>query len=132
VLLLLFITFFNYTPVVPKRTINQPVKNTYVVKTVTLYEKCGHTITTEKEQSEKPQENVITINENKYCPHHYLVKSLNGKLAVFSLNNVNTDPLRIILSDTVTLPEGDKQLLNTGIEVHSDEALSQLIEDYTS
>lgn len=131
VLLLLFITFFSYTPA-QKKTINPSVKNTYVVKTITTYEKCGHTVTTEKEQAEKPEESLITIKENKYCPHHYLLKSYNGKLAVFSLNDVSAEPLRIILTETASLPDGDKQLLNTGIEVNSDEALSQLIEDYTS
>ena len=75
-----------------------------------------------KEKTESNTENLSVI---------YVLKEYNDTLGVFKPNYET--PERII--DTVivsTLNEYDQLLLKNGIEVHSEEELQSLIEDYDS
>ena len=60
----------------------------------------------------------------------YLVRELNGCIAVFSGDGA--DLLRRTDYPAAALPLADRQGLEAGIPVDSDEALAMLLEDYQS
>ena len=76
----------------------------------------------------------ITSSESKLDENEnilYIVKEYNDSLGVFKPNYET--PTRVVDSVIVsTLNEYDQLLLKNGIEVHSEEELHSLIEDYDS
>ncbi len=59
----------------------------------------------------------------------YTLKEFNGKLAVFE---TGTDsPLEVFSILVSSLPEGDRDMLKTGIKANTKAELLRLIEDYT-
>lgn len=60
----------------------------------------------------------------------FIIKEYNGKVAVFEGQNEN--PLFVSDVFVSNLPEADKELLESGIEVKTEKQLNRLIEDYCS
>lgn len=61
----------------------------------------------------------------------YTVRDFNGKIAVYQASNT-TVPQYITDFDTAALPQHDRDLLQKGIGLHSQEELQMLLEDYSS
>lgn len=131
-LFMMGISYLISRPVSNAAGVNAGSSKPYIVKVITTYEKCGHTIITEETQQEKPENGVIERTADNYCPHHYLLKEYQGKLAIYSLAHLDEPPIRIIYTEVKSLPETDREMLKTGIELHSEQALQSAIEDYTS
>lgn len=119
----------------------------------TYYKGCGHITSeynnipeelvnkTEKELKElhpeylvetfKSNEVVVYIEKDGECGEHYLVKDLNGKVAIYEKLSDGTEKLleeTNIATDYLT--ETDKLQIQKGIEVNGKQELNQLIEDY--
>lgn len=76
-------------------------------------------------------ENIPKAEENLGEENGYLVKSQDGKLAVF--NPINTDsPIKTTEIYVESLRRYDQNLLEEGITVYGDEALSMILEDFGS
>ena len=119
----------------------------------TYYKKCGHT-TVEKEDIEevmvnKTKEdlekiyknwNIVTFRsdevlfykeEEGICNEHYVLKELDGYIAIYTLDEQENATLKETTSIlTAYLPEEDIQRLNEGIRVNGKEELNQALEDY--
>lgn len=76
-------------------------------------------------------ENIPKYEENIGEESGYLVKNQDGKLAVF--NSVNMDePIKTTDIHVSSLRKYDQDLLEKGITVYGDEALSMILEDFGS
>ena len=119
----------------------------------TYYKKCEH-ITVEKEDIEevmvnKTKEdlekiyknwNIVTFRSDEVlfykekegiCNEHYVLKELDGYIAIYTLDEQENATLKETTSIlTAYLPEEDKQRLNEGIRVNGKEGLNQALEDY--
>lgn len=119
----------------------------------TYYKKCGHTAV-EKEDIEevmvnKTKEdlekiyinwNIVTFRsdevlfykeEEGICNEHYVLKELDGYIAIYTLDEQENATLKETTSIlTAYLPEEDIQRLNEGIRVNGKEELNQALEDY--
>ncbi len=59
----------------------------------------------------------------------FILKDYNGKIAVFTEEDAN--PIKILDTDTASLPSKDTEALKTGIRVGTKEELYRLIEDFS-
>lgn len=119
----------------------------------TYYKGCGHITSkynnipeelvnkTEKELKElhpeymvetfKSNEVIVYIENEGECGEHYLIKDLNGKVAIYEKLSDGTEKLleeTSIATDYLT--DTDKLQIEKGIEVNGKQELNQLIEDY--
>ena len=77
------------------------------------------------------QKNQTIIDEIQPDPYTgYIVKEFNGKIAVFEKGFAN--PYRMTDMPVSFLPEYDKNLLISGIELGSQDEVSRVLEDYLS
>lgn len=60
----------------------------------------------------------------------YVVKTLNGKIAVFA--DGASAPVKTLDVEVATLPQQDQEALQAGISVNGSEALRRTLEDYES
>ncbi len=99
-------------------------------------------ITSLRESAEKEKENKVYIvnsstenipeaEENVGEENGYLVKSQDGKLAVFNPVNME-EPVKTTEIYVESLRRYDQDLLEQGITVYGDEALSMILEDFGS
>lgn len=119
----------------------------------TLYTKCEH-ITIEKEQIEevmvnKTKEELQKIYRNwnivtfisdevlfykeveEICNEHYILKELDGYVAIYTLDEKDNATLKEITAIVIAyLPEEDVQRLKEGIKVTGKDKLNQALEDY--
>ncbi len=71
-----------------------------------------------------------SVSSSGQTPVRYTMKNHGGKLAVFEAKE---DSPRLVFDVYInTLPEYDQQLLQEGVTVEGEDALTQLIEDYIS
>lgn len=67
------------------------------------------------------------------CSSHFVVKEINGKVAVFSqLTDKNMQYIEDTNIDFENLREEDKELIKEGVEIYGQEELSSFIEDFNS
>ena len=67
------------------------------------------------------------------CPQHYIVKEYNGKIGIFYQTPVNGQQIKQIIDVNINnFRQEDRELLQQGIPVESDEELAGIIEDYSS
>lgn len=119
----------------------------------TLYTKCEH-ITIKKEQIEevmvnKTKEelqkiyrnwNIVTFRSDEVlfykeveeiCNEHYILKELDGYVAIYTLDEKDNATLKEITAIVIAyLPEEDVQRLKEGIMVTGKDKLNQALEDY--
>lgn len=119
----------------------------------TSYTKCEH-ITVEKEQVQevmvnKTKEEIENIYRNwnivtfrsdevlfykeleEICDEHYMLKELDGYIAIYTLDEQNNPTLKEMTAIvTAYLPEEDVQRLKEGIKLIGKEELNQALEDY--
>lgn len=119
--------FINTSKSNPVKTQQKP----YTAITETYYTECGHTIIS-YDTTISRIEGTKKVVVNNYCPHHYLLKAVDGKVYVYRLANRNGEPIRTTEIVLDSLPDTERASLTAGIEVHSDEKLESLIEDYES
>lgn len=62
-------------------------------------------------------------------PMSYVVRSYMGKVAVF--DGIGEDPLDVLDVWVNDLPEDDRNMLELGIRVSTEEALRRILEDFT-
>ncbi len=75
-------------------------------------------------ESSLPDDNEKTVD------YHYLLRSYEGKLAVFTTDLVQPDMVFDVY--VRTLPDYDRQQLERGVRVENYDKLTALIEDYIS
>lgn len=79
---------------------------------------------------EPPESPQASESASEPEPYPYLLRTYQGKIAVFTDNLAQPD---VVFEVYVrTLPAYDKQLLDKGIRVESFEKLNRLVEDYIS
>lgn len=133
----------------------KPISDNAVFIRKTKYTICGHTITesgpvtkdissmTEVQfrtaysdwniEKFSPDEIVISRELNEKCPEHYIVKEREGKVAVYYQNPVDGVSLKELTNiQTMNLPNEDQKRLKEGIEVNSNQALAELLENFGS
>lgn len=121
----------------------------------TKYDVCGHeeteTITVpdnlvncseEEIRLAYPEWNIESFSRNKVhffklidgkCLKHYVLKEYDGKIGVFYQNPKNNNEIKEIIDVNIQhLRQEDRELLQKGIMVESNEELAQIIEDYSS
>ena len=81
---------------------------------------------TELPVSAAPRTEAASALEGKY-----IVRDYGGRLAVYRVNEPNR-PVYLLDIYTGALPEADRSALQNGIVLHTEEDLSQLLEDYGS
>lgn len=119
------------------------------------YNVCGHTITesgtvtkdisslTEMQfrtaysdwnvEKFSPDEIVVSRELNEKCPNHYVIKEREGMVAVYYQKPENGVLLKEITNIPImNLPNEDQKRLKKGIEVNSNQALAELLEDFGS
>ncbi len=115
-----------------------------------IFEKCGHTITDSslgsisyssseellkrfpgyKITSGEDEKVVLSVSVNNFCPHHYKAVLAGNKITITKLS----DGEKITSFEIIqgSLSENEKSLLEQGITLYSDKALTSFIEDFTS
>ncbi len=78
----------------------------------------------------KPVQENITTTSSVNQEYNYLIKSFNGKIAVYEKDKDN--PIKVYNIYINSLTENDIMLLNKGIKVKSKNELELKIEDYIS
>ena len=115
-----------------------------------IYEKCGHTISdstpgsisyssADELKARYPgyeitsgsgEEIVLSASVNAHCPHHYFAVLKDNKISISRL--YDGQKTSVIKTDSASLSSQEKKLLEAGITLNSDEALTSFIEDFTS
>ena len=72
----------------------------------------------------------VSSESNNSQEKLYIVKSWNGKIAVFQENS--NKPVEVTDVRVSTLPELDQKLLNQGIQAQGRAELAKVLEDYCS
>lgn len=68
---------------------------------------------------------------NSMCDNHYLIKSKNGYIAIYSIDDRGKEELKEETEImTQYLPEEDIELLSKGIKANSDKELKEVLADY--
>lgn len=74
---------------------------------------------------------VISKEEAGSCKEHYVVRSLNGFVTVYYLDENNKEVLSFQTDVSTTyLPETDLNALNEGIRINGKDALNSVLEDF--
>lgn len=115
-----------------------------------VYQKCGHTVTdttlgtitysTTKELSKRfpgyeitsgnEEEIVMTAQINNFCPYHYKATLSGNKITIIRMaDNVK---ITAFTSNPKSFSANEKSLLEKGISLDSQKALTSFIEDFTS
>lgn len=114
------------------------------------YQKCGHTVSDAtlgtvsyssaeeltqrypgyKITAGEGEKIVLTSDADSYCPNHFFARLDNNEIAITRLCDNKT--VTIIKTDSLFLSSQEKKLLEAGITLNSDEALTSFIEDFTS
>lgn len=63
-------------------------------------------------------------------PYAYIMKLYNGKIVIFKIGEA--EPFETLDTDIKDLPQGDIELLTSGIKLQNAAELQRAIEDYTS
>lgn len=119
----------------------------------TYYKKCEH-IKVEKEEAQEVMVNktredlqniyknwdIVTFRNNEVlfykeeegiCNEHYILKELEGYIAIYSIDENEKQILKETTGIlTMYLPEEDMERLKEGIRVNGTEGLNQALEDY--
>lgn len=119
----------------------------------TYYKKCEH-IKVEKEEAQEVMVNktredlqniyknwdIVTFRNNEVlfykeeegiCNEHYILKELEGYIAIYSIDENEKQTLKETTGIlTMYLPEEDMERLKEGIRVNGTEGLNQALEDY--
>ena len=83
---------------------------------------------TEQTNSIKPA--AVSSSQIQKQPVRYIMRNHGGRLAVFEAQE---DSPRLVFDVYInTLPEYDQELLQEGVSVEGEDALTKLIEDYIS
>ncbi len=80
--------------------------------------------------TDEPDNTQISSQSQTVKYHSYVVKEYNGKIAVFEKGSQS--PYRTTDMYINFLPEYDKALLSTGIEVDTQAEVNKVLEDYIS
>ncbi|WHH59302.1 BofC C-terminal domain-containing protein [Petroclostridium sp. X23] len=121
------------------------------------YEGCGHDILTENTVTEdevgiteadlkikysdwsmenfSAQQVIFTKSNDGKCPNHYIVKEYQGEVGLFYQNAPEGKESFVRLIDNINLKQlrqDDREKIQNGIFIDSDEELAQLIEDFNS
>ena len=114
------------------------------------YQKCGHTISdstlgtvsyssidnlTQKYPGYKitageGEKIVLTSDTDSYCPNHFCAVLNQNEIIITRLCDNKT--VTIIKTNSLSLSSQEKKLLTEGLTLHSAEALTSFIEDFTS
>lgn len=129
------------------------VEKNAVLNITEYYKKCGHKIrekliipdeitNMDKEEVIKYYDgwnvdyfskNEINISKevDSYCEQHYIVKDLDGNIAIYS-KDINNNEYLIKCTDIITkyLPEEDSLKLKKGVNIVGKDNLSKFLEDY--
>lgn len=116
---------------------NTRIKSSFLIlfATITVFFVMAVFLRTEQETPSSPV--VYDTPKNveqppaKKSEYIFLAKTYEGNIALFSPDN-QVRPIRISDINVASLPAADIALLETGIEIFTQEQLSQLLEDYGS
>lgn len=73
---------------------------------------------------------VLSKNIKSYCPAHFIAVLKNNKITVSKL--FDGKKVAVINTNSLSMSEHEKKLLSEGFILHSEEALTAFIEDFTS
>lgn len=139
---------------VPTSMQNEKISvNTKIIEQI-YYNKCNHIIETAIKDTEKyinmtenmlkkelpnwkikeftTEKVVLYREEEDFCNEHFLVKDVDGYVAIYTLNS-SDEVLEILKTTDIAtkyLTDADKSSLKNGITIYTEKNLNKLIEDF--